>query len=84
MKIEWDPLKSEKLRLSRGVSFEQIIGGELLDVLQHPIKAKQKILVYKYKDYCWAVPCVAKKDEIFLKTIYPSRKLTKKYLKKES
>lgn len=32
------------------------------------------------KSYCWAVPCVIANDKVFLKTIYPSRKLTKKYL----
>lgn len=81
--IEWNPQKSESLKRQRGVSFEEIIEEELIDVLRHPTKIHQHILVYKRKEYCWAVPCVLEEGRIFLKTIYPSRKLTKKYLKKE-
>ena len=82
-KIEWNALKNEQLKRTRGVSFEEIIEEELVDILRHPIKTNQQILVYKHNDYCWAVPCVFEEDKYFLKTIYPSRKLTKKYLKKE-
>lgn len=81
--IEWSPLKSERLKKTRGVSFEEIIAAVLLDVLKHPLRANQQIFVYRHKGYCWAVPCVVEEDRIFLKTIYPSRKLTKKYLGKE-
>jgi len=41
--------------------------------------------VVKIKNYVYAVPYVIdeKKKTIFLKTVYPSRVLTKKHLRKE-
>ncbi len=81
--IEWNALKSEIIKQTRGVSFEEIIKEDMIDILRHPVKENQKILVYKHKDYCWAVPCVIEEGRVFLKTIYPSRKLTNKYLRKE-
>jgi len=33
-------------------------------------------------DYVWAVPYIEQQDKLFLKTIYPSRAATKKYLEK--
>ncbi len=79
--IKWNALKSERLKRTRGVSFEEIIGAKLVDIIEHPNKENQKILVYEHKRYFWAVPFVVEDDEIFLKTIYPSRKLMKKYKK---
>ena len=77
----WNPLKSERLKKVRGVSFEEIIKARLITVLKHPWKVNQKILVYEYKEYVWAVPCVVEDNKIFLKTIYPSRKLMKVFKK---
>jgi len=34
-------------------------------------------------DYVYAVPYVEDSEKIFLKTVFPSRKYTKLYLKKE-
>ena len=79
----WNKLKSKRLKKTRGVSFEEIIKAKLVAVLKHPIQGNQNILVYDYKEYIWAVPCVIEENKIFLKTIYPSRKLMK-ILKKES
>ncbi len=78
---EWNELKSRRLKQTRGVSFEEIIRARWIDTLRHPVIASQKILVYEHQGYCWAVPCVVEEGKIFLKTIYPSRKLTKKYLR---
>jgi len=79
--IHWSQLKSERLKKTRGVSFEEIISSKLIDIRNHPQNEKQKILVFKYKGYVWAVPYVIDGKTIFLKTIYPSRKLTKLYRK---
>jgi len=81
--IRWSQLKSERLKKTRGVSFEEIIASKLIDICRHPHNENQKILVYKYKSYLWAVPFVVDGDTIFLKTIYPSRKLMKLYKKGE-
>ncbi len=79
MEIAWNPLKSERLKKTRGVSFEEIIHGKLVDVIAHPIRKHQRVLVYEWKGYLWAVPFVREGNTIFLKTIYPSRKLLKIY-----
>jgi hypothetical protein len=42
------------------------------------------MFVINYEDYIYLVPFVVNNDEVFLKTIIPSRKATKKYLKGES
>ncbi len=77
--IKWNALKSERLKRTRGVSFEEIIATKLIDIRKHPSKENQKILIYQHKGYLWAVPYVIEGEAIFLKTIYPSRKLMKLY-----
>lgn len=82
----WNPKKNILLKEQRGISFEQVVlhidNGDLIDVIAHTNKNKyphQKILIVKIKSYIYAVPFVEKNKERFLKTIIPSRKLTKKY-----
>lgn len=77
--IKWSPLKSKRLKRTRGVSFEEIIQGKFLGIQRNPSRDNQRVLVYEYKGYVWAVPFVFKPEGIFLKTIYPSRKLKKIY-----
>ncbi len=80
-KTRWNPLKSERLKKTRGVSFEEIIKGEIINKENHPIHKHQKIMLINYKGYIWLVPYVETETEIFLKTLYPSRKYTKIYRK---
>ncbi|HRW93041.1 MAG TPA: toxin [Thermotogota bacterium] len=82
--------KNDRLIRERQVSFEEavwaILNGDLLDVLEHPNPEKypgQKIFVVQLKQYCFLEPFVAQGNQLFLKTIIPSRKMTKKYLKGE-
>jgi len=79
--IGWSLLKSKRLKRTRGVSFEEIIHAELLGVRDHPSRDDQRILIYYYKGYVWAVPFIIDGDGIFLKTLYPSRKYHKLYKK---
>lgn len=79
--LRWNKLKSERLKRTRGVSFEEIIHSKLLDIRQHPIRQDQQILICSYKGYVWVVPFVTDEHGIFLKTIYPSRKYNKIYKK---
>jgi hypothetical protein len=88
--IEWNAEKSQLLKATRGVSLEEaaylITIGEFVDIIEHPNFKKykgQKIYILKIKDYIYEVPFVEKGKSIFLKTIYPTRKLTRKYLKNE-
>jgi uncharacterized DUF497 family protein len=85
--FSWDSKKNELLQRERGISFEEVIyfidKGQLLDILQHPNQEKyenQKIFVVNINDYAFLVPYVETESEIFLKTIIPSRKPTRKYL----
>lgn len=76
------------LKKNRGVSFEQIVilmeREDVLETIEHPNQEKhpgQKIAAVRIEDYVYLVPYVQKSDEIFLKTIIPSRKATNKYLR---
>jgi hypothetical protein len=77
MDIRWAPAKSLELKRTRGVSFEEIIHAELIAAKEHPTRPNQSILLFKFKDYIWVVPYVKREEEIFLKTLFPSRKYTK-------
>ena len=87
MKVfNWDPQKNEHLKRARGVGFEDVVfhieAGDELDVLEHPHPERypnQKISVVQIDNYVYLVPFVESDTEIFLKTIYPSRKATKQY-----
>jgi len=49
----------------------------------HPNRDKypnQRLFLVRIDDYAWLVPYVENDGEIFLKTIIPSRKATKKFL----
>lgn len=85
---DFSPEKNHRLTEERNLSFEEIIyeieEGNLLDVLEHPNKSKypnQKIYVMKINNYIYLVPVIIDQKKIFLKTIVPSRKATRDYLK---
>ncbi|MFH1223064.1 MAG: toxin [Pseudomonadota bacterium] len=83
--IRFDSGKNENLQKERGVSFdvviEKISKGDLLDILIGKGKySHQKVYVMEIGCYVYIIPFVETKREIFLKTIIPTRKLTKKYL----
>ena len=80
IKYAWSEVKSRRLKRIRGVSFEEILGERLVDVVNHPIRENQRLMIFERRGYCWVVPCVEKDGECFLKTLYPSRKFTKIYL----
>jgi len=88
--IQYNQEKKLILKEIRGICFEDVVQAiekkKILDNLEHKNKKKypnQKILVIKIKNYVYAVPYMIdkKRKTIFLKTVYPSRALTKKYLK---
>jgi len=77
--FRWNALKSERLKKTRGASFEEIIGSEFLGAKEHPKREGQLLLFFDFKGYVWVVPCVESDDCIFLKTAYPSRKYRKSF-----
>lgn len=85
---DWNEEKNEELKRNRHVSFDDVIEAlhhdKWLDVIEHPNKKRypnQYILIVAIKQYAYMVPFVLNKEKYFLKTIIPSRKMTKKYLK---
>jgi len=85
--FSWNTDKNIKLQNERNISFEEVVffieKGCLLDIVQHPNQEKyagQKIFIVNINDYAYLVPFVENEKEVFLKTIIPSRKATKKYL----
>ena len=88
--FRWDNEKNEWLKKNRGVSFEQVVilmeREDVLEIVDHPNQNKypgQKIATVKIGDYAYLVPYVQESDEIFLKTIIPSRKATNKYVRQQ-
>lgn len=79
--IRWNVLKSERLKKTRGVSFEEILRAKLLAVKKHPERKEQSIMIFQHQGYVWLVPYVMDGKDFFLKTLYPSRKYTKLYKK---
>ena len=77
--FQWDPVKNERLKRARKVGFEEILGARLVAIEDHPSREGQKKMIFEYANYMWVVPFVEAEEHIFLKTIYPSRKYTKKY-----
>ena len=77
--VKWNLLKNERLKRIRGVSFEEIIRAKLIAIKKHHSRKHQNIMLFEHKKYIWVVPFVKSNGEIFLKTLYPSRKYTKIY-----
>ena len=88
MKYEWNPDKNEWLKKEREISFEQIIfhllQEDIWKVADHPDQKSypdQKIYFVIVDSYIYLVPYIEQTDGVFLKTIIPSRKATRDYLK---
>ena len=87
--IKFNEEKNQLLKATRNISFEDALESikkkKLLDNIAHPSKnhPRQRLYVIEIRGYIYAVPYVIniEKEEIFLKTIYPSRVLTKQYKK---
>lgn len=82
----WNTEKNTLLKKERGLSFEEVLlniqlGNEIA-IYEHPNQERypgQKISVVMIDGYAYLVPFVETEEEIFLKTIIPSRKATKQY-----
>ncbi len=86
--FDWNEEKNEWLKKNRGISFQEveffIHRGGLLDTLPHPNQTKypnQGLMLVDIREYVYVVPFVESDDGLFLKTIIPSRKATKIFLK---
>lgn len=87
--FNYSPEKNAYLKKIRGIGFEEIElaieQGNVITVIDHPNQNKypnQQIYIIGLNDYIYLVPFVeTSPNEIFFKTIIPSRKAVKKYLK---
>mgnify|MGYP005862600951 CR=1 FL=1 len=85
--ITWNSDKNRLLQKERNITFEDVVlyisGGGILDTWEHPNQERypgQKIHVIEIEKYVYLVPFVESEEEVFLKTIIPSRKATRTYL----
>jgi len=83
----WSAEKNDRLKKDRGISFEDVVfhiaAGDVVDIFEHPNQERypgQRILVVVVEDYAYLVPFIESEEEVFLKTIIPSRKATQQYL----
>lgn len=86
--FDWNEEKNVWLKLERSISFEEVREaielGAILDIIDNKDKyPNQKVFIVNIRDYVYCAPYVEDNEKYFLKTIYPSRKLTKKYLLKK-
>ncbi len=78
--IFWSLDKNAYLKKTRDVTFEQLLNSCFIGIEEHPKRQRQRLMLFEYKKYVWLVPYVEDKDHYFLKTAFPSRKHTRKYL----
>ena len=85
----WDPEKNLLLQNERGVTFQEVeailLAGNHIDIIDVPaqhLHPGQKGFVVKIANYIYLVPFKEMGDHIFLITIFPSRKLNEKYIKR--
>lgn len=84
MEYRWSESKDDELQAKRGVSFRvieaEIKAGRVVDIIEHPSRPNQRIMLLDRTGYIWAVPYVEEdEDLLFLKTAFPSRKFTRIY-----
>jgi len=85
--FSWNPEKNEQMRRQGGITFEEVVfhieRGDILEILEHPNQERypsQRLVIVDVDDYAYIVPFVETEEVVFLKTIIPSRKATRKYL----
>lgn len=84
----WNDDRNRLLKAERGVSFEEVVfyieRGYLLDIVAPPNPDRyggQHIFIVAIDNYAYLIPFIETDSEVFLKTIIPSRKATRDYLK---
>lgn len=88
--FRWAPDKNDALKATRAISFEEVViaidGGGLVDIVAHPNPSRypnQRIMVVDVLGYLYLVPYIEERDYLILKTVIPSRKATRTYLRRK-
>ena len=82
---KWDENKDNNLIQTRNISFIDIIyaikNKMVLEIIDNPSGNfnNQKCFVINIDNYAYLVPFIISGNDIFLKTIYPSRKFSSIY-----
>lgn len=86
--IRWSAEKDAMLRSDKGrggiglaecaVAIEE---GRILDDIESETRPNQRVFILEIEDYAFVVPYVFDEDSVFLKTMFPSRKYTARYLR---
>jgi len=85
--FNWSDEKNILLKKERNVCFEDVVtaieNNKLLDVIKNQSgnHQEQYCLIIDISNYAYIVPFVQEGNIFFLKTMYKSRKQTKKYFK---
>ncbi len=84
MDIIWDEEKNKWLIINRGIFFEEIaeiiLNKDYIEIVENPTRKNQQYFIIEIRNYTWVVPFVINgKEQIILKTAFPSRKFHKKY-----
>lgn len=87
-RVTWNTKKAKALKADKtrnNVGFEDCLTAieekRILAKLPNPNYPNQILYVLEIDDYAYVVPFLESDDEIFLKTVFPSRKYTAIYLK---
>jgi len=90
VRFTWKEDKNDLLKQCCNISFEEIVlaieGQQVVDVIEHPNREKyrgQVFIMVEQNNYIYVVPAHISDsgEECHLKTVYPSRKYTSKYLR---
>lgn len=85
--IIWDSRKAKILgeNSDRDVTFERCVvaieNGDILDIIENPARGGQSLFILDIEGYAYVVPYVEDEKALYFKTVYPSRRYTKKYLR---
>lgn len=85
----WNQEKNLLLKRTRGIGFEDVVdaikqGKQLADIGHpNPAYARQRLLVVEIGGYAIVVPYVSSEGALFLKTLYPDRKATRRLITKK-
>lgn len=81
-RIEWNEEKNNLLRETRGVNFEMFIDdikNRNYIVRRNENYPNQKKFIIFKNNYPYCIPYIEDEEKIFLKTIFPNRKLKKEF-----
>ena len=91
MEVTWNADKNVTLQRDRGIGFEEIVAaieaGGLVANHPHPNRDRyphQRVLIVAIHEYAYVVPCVVRGEVYELITLFPSRKATRDYLRRQT